>query len=117
MHLTPTPLLGGEGLMHLTPTPLLGGEGLMHHTPTPLLGGEGLMHPTPTPLLGGEGRMSAGASLPLEITLVEADDRLGGKLGTERTDGFLVDIGPDSFMAQKPWAVELCREIGLGDEI
>ena len=62
-------------------------------------------------------RMSADAGAPIEITLVERDARLGGKLGTERTNGLLVDIGPDSFLAQKPAAVELCREIGLGDEI
>jgi oxygen-dependent protoporphyrinogen oxidase len=62
-------------------------------------------------------RLAADAGISLEVTLVESDIRLGGKLGTVRQDRFLVDIGPDSFMAQKPWALELCNEIGLGDEI
>ena len=50
-------------------------------------------------------------------TLVEATDRLGGKLQTEHVDGFLVESGPDSFIAYRPAALELCRELGLGDAI
>lgn len=50
-------------------------------------------------------------------TLVEATDRLGGKVRTERADGFLVESGPDSFIAYRPAALELCRELGLGDAI
>ena len=50
-------------------------------------------------------------------TLVEASVRLGGKVRTERVDGFLVESGPDSFIAYRPAALELCRELGLGDAI
>jgi oxygen-dependent protoporphyrinogen oxidase len=50
-------------------------------------------------------------------TLIEATDRLGGKVQTERVDGFLVESGPDSFIAYRPAALELCRELGLGDAI
>lgn len=49
--------------------------------------------------------------------LVESSDRLGGKVRTERRDGFVIDHGPDSFIAYKPAAVDLCRELGLGDEL
>ena len=49
--------------------------------------------------------------------LVEATDRLGGKVRTERVDGFLVESGPDSFISYRPAALELCRELGLGDAI
>jgi oxygen-dependent protoporphyrinogen oxidase len=62
-------------------------------------------------------RSAAEQGLPVEIKLVERANRLGGKLGTESLDGLLIDIGPDSFMVQKPWAIELCREIGLESEI
>ena len=31
--------------------------------------------------------------------------------------GFVVDGGPDSFLTQKPWAVELCRQLGLDDQL
>ncbi len=38
-------------------------------------------------------------------------------LVTERVDGCLVEAGPDSFLTEKPWASELCRELGLGDQL
>lgn len=49
--------------------------------------------------------------------LVEASDRLGGKVRTERTDGFLVETGPDSFISYRPAGLELARELGLADAI
>ena len=49
----------------------------------------------------------------LECTLIEAGAALGGKIVTVERDGFVVEAGPDSFLTQKPWAVELCRELGL----
>ena len=52
-------------------------------------------------------------STELELTLVEARDRLGGTITTERTGGFLVEGGPDSFLSEKPWALALCRRLGV----
>ncbi len=50
--------------------------------------------------------------------LYEASPRLGGVIRTERTaDGFLVEAGPDSFLSEKPWARELCRELGIEDRL
>ncbi len=51
------------------------------------------------------------------VTLVEAGDRLGGKVSTERVDGLVIERGPDSFLATRPAAVTLARELGLGDEL
>lgn len=51
------------------------------------------------------------------VTLLEARDRLGGNVVTERRDGFVLDGGPDSFLRTKPEAVELCRELGLDDSL
>ena len=51
----------------------------------------------------------------LRVTLIEADDRLGGKIVTERIDGFVVEGGPDSFLATKPRGIGLCAELGIGD--
>ncbi len=48
----------------------------------------------------------------LELTLLEAQERLGGTIRTERRDGFLVEAGPDSFISEKPWALELARRLG-----
>ena len=53
----------------------------------------------------------------LELTLLEAGDRLGGTIQTERRDGFLVECGPDSFLSEKPWALALCRRLGLEDRL
>ncbi len=56
-----------------------------------------------------------------EITLLEASDRWGGKITTDRVafdDGqFVIEGGPDTFLATKPWAVTLCRELGLGERL
>lgn len=49
----------------------------------------------------------------VRATVLEAADRPGGVIRTERRDGFVIEGGPDSFVVQKPWAAELCRELGL----
>ncbi|MFQ5890628.1 MAG: protoporphyrinogen oxidase [Gemmatimonadota bacterium] len=54
---------------------------------------------------------------PGVATLVESTERLGGKILTERTDGFVIEGGPDSFLSSKPDAVELCRELSLEDRL
>jgi len=51
------------------------------------------------------------------ITLVESESRLGGKIVTERVDGFVIEGGPDTFLAYKPRGVGLCRDLGLGDRL
>ena len=51
------------------------------------------------------------------VTLIEADDRLGGKIRTDALAGVPVEAGPDAFLARVPSAVELCRELGLGDAL
>ncbi len=54
---------------------------------------------------------------PLSLTVLEAKDRLGGVISTDRFDGFAVEGGPDSFITNKPWALDLCHRLGLGDQI
>ncbi len=54
---------------------------------------------------------------PFAVTLLEAASRVGGILVTERLDGFLFEGGPDSFVVKKPQTEELCRELGLGEEL
>jgi protoporphyrinogen/coproporphyrinogen III oxidase len=53
----------------------------------------------------------------LELTLIEARERLGGSIASERVDGFLVEAGPDSFLSEKPWALALCRRLGVEDRL
>jgi len=61
--------------------------------------------------LGGE------RNHPLDITLIEARDRLGGVIHTVKHDGFLIDSGPDNFITAKPWALALARRLGLESEL
>jgi len=49
----------------------------------------------------------------VEVTVLEREPRWGGKIVTERADGFVIEGGPDTFLASKPWGVALCRELGL----
>jgi len=53
----------------------------------------------------------------LDVRLLEASPRLGGVIQTERIDGWVIDAGPDALLVQKPAAVGLCRELGLGDRL
>ena len=55
--------------------------------------------------------------LPLRYTLLEAGPRLGGKLLTERIDGYTIEAGPDSFITQKPAALKLAAELGLEERL
>ncbi len=51
------------------------------------------------------------------FTLFEASDRLGGIVETVRSEGFVIECGPDSWVTEKPWARELAVELGLEEQI
>ncbi len=54
----------------------------------------------------------------VQVTLLEAAERLGGKLHTSPFAGHpAIDEGPDAFLARLPWATGLARAVGLGDEL
>ena len=44
---------------------------------------------------------------PLDVVLLEASDRLGGVISTTPHRGYLIEAGPDSFITNKPWALQL----------
>ncbi len=56
-------------------------------------------------------------NLPLTYTLIEKQPTFGGKIVTDTRDGFVIEGGPDSFISQKPWARQLCQELGLQDRL
>lgn len=56
-------------------------------------------------------------NLPIEYALFERASRLGGVMVTDRVDDCLIEAGPDSFLTEKPWAIELCKQVGLGDQL
>ncbi|MGN5636586.1 protoporphyrinogen oxidase [Streptomyces sp. AC154] len=53
----------------------------------------------------------------LRVTLLEATDRLGGKLRTGEVAGVQVDLGAESMLARRPEAVGLARAVGLADRL
>jgi oxygen-dependent protoporphyrinogen oxidase len=53
----------------------------------------------------------------VELIVLEAKDRTGGVIRTDRIDGFCVEGGPDSFITNKPWGIELCQRLGLTDQL
>jgi protoporphyrinogen/coproporphyrinogen III oxidase len=57
------------------------------------------------------------AGAPLEYVVYESSSRAAGALRTEHVDGCIVEAGPDSFLTEKPWAADLCRELGIADEL
>ncbi len=67
-------------------------------------------------------RHAAQSDRPFRYTLIERTPTAGGKIVTEQVHGFgdspfVVEGGPDSFITQKPWALQLAREIGLQDRL
>src|SRR5262245_2147088 len=66
----------------------------------------------------------AGLSVAYELSrrgtsfvVLERAGRAGGVILSEEIDGCVVDGGPDALLIQKPEAITLCREIGLGDRL
>ncbi len=53
----------------------------------------------------------------VEVLLLEASGRLGGTVRTERREGFLLEGGPDSFISEKPAALELAKRVGLAERL
>jgi len=53
----------------------------------------------------------------IEYTLFESRDRLGGSLASKIVNGSVLECGPDSFLTEKTAAAELCRELGLGQDL
>ncbi len=56
-------------------------------------------------------------NLSLQVHLIEASPRLGGVIETEFAGGVLMEKGPDCFLTSKPEGVELCEELGLGEQL
>jgi oxygen-dependent protoporphyrinogen oxidase len=62
---------------------------------------------------GADGTSSSGP----RITLLEADERLGGNIRTEHFAGRPLDVGAEALLARVPAALELCHELGLEHDL
>src|SRR5690348_16171156 len=60
-------------------------------------------------------KVESGAGV--EYVLLEAGERFGGVIKTEEAEDCLLESGPDSFLTEKAWAADLCRELGLADQL
>jgi oxygen-dependent protoporphyrinogen oxidase len=60
---------------------------------------------------------AASSRRPLEVVLLDAKDRVGGAIWTDHRDGFVLEGGPDSFITNKPWAIDLCRSLGIAEQL
>ena len=58
-----------------------------------------------------------GAARGARVTVLEASGRFGGKIVTERRDGFVIEGGPDSYVAYRPALARLLDELGIADEV
>lgn len=77
-------------------------------------------HPTAVVVGGGVAGLSAGWTLQqagIDVTVLEAGPRSGGKLWADDFCGHRVDRGADAFLARVPDAVDLCLELGLGEDL
>ncbi|MCH7812947.1 MAG: protoporphyrinogen oxidase [Planctomycetes bacterium] len=53
----------------------------------------------------------------VEVIVLESTGAPGGSISTTRRDGFLLEGGPDAFITQKPWALQLCERLGIIDSL
>ena len=51
------------------------------------------------------------------VTLVDPSERIGGKINTLRKNGFVIEKGPDSFLARKTPIIDLARDLGIAHEL
>lgn len=55
--------------------------------------------------------------MALTCTILDAAPVWGGKIVTHRVGQLVMEAGPDSFLSQKPWGMELCRRLGIADQL
>lgn len=53
----------------------------------------------------------------VQITLVEAEPQLGGKVATQEFGGHLVDTGPDALLMRVPAMATLLKDLGFNDQL
>lgn len=87
------------------------------------LSGNSPLHPRRVAVIGGgitglaAAQRLVSSSDTTSVVLLESSRRLGGIIRTESADEFLMELGPDSFITNKPAAVQFCDEIGFSDQL
>lgn len=101
-------MIGRASVENTLPTVAVIGGGLAG-----LTAAHRLLHPDARLESGGD----SGRRFESRVVLLERGERLGGKIVTERFDGFTVEGAADSFLVRKPWARALVEELGLEDDL
>ena len=57
------------------------------------------------------------AGLTPEITVLERDAHLGGKIRSDRHEGWVVETGPNGYLDSKPGTVKLVKDLGLTEKV
>jgi len=55
--------------------------------------------------------------IPISLKVFESENHFGGSIRTQQKDGFTYESGPDTFISEKPWGVNLCKRLGLESEL
>jgi oxygen-dependent protoporphyrinogen oxidase len=53
----------------------------------------------------------------LDLVMFEAAASAGGVVGTRTIGEYRIELGADSFITNKPWAVDLCRRLEIEDRL
>ena len=53
----------------------------------------------------------------IDCTVIDSQQQWGGKILTHHVQGLIIEGGPDSFLSIKPWARDLCEQLGLSDQL
>jgi oxygen-dependent protoporphyrinogen oxidase len=62
-------------------------------------------------------KQMAERGVPIQLTLIDKRGAFGGHIHTLKRDGFVIEKGPDSFLARKLAMLELAKELGLDDQL
>jgi oxygen-dependent protoporphyrinogen oxidase len=62
-------------------------------------------------------KILSAAGREAEIILFESEKVPGGKMRTVREDGFNLEWGPNGFLTNKPYSLDLVKELGIGDRL
>ena len=53
----------------------------------------------------------------IEVTIFEASNRVGGKIQTYRSDGYTIELGPESYLGRKTIMTDVAKDIGLENDL
>lgn len=62
-------------------------------------------------------RLAESENLEIEVVVLEKLERAGGKVMSVKEEGFLCEWGPNGFLDNKPMTLDLCRSLGLDDNL